>query len=407
MRRDAHALSFPEIQIGDTFSVERTFEPKDVDLFAELSGDFSPLHVDESYAANTEFGARVVHGSLVASLFSELIGMRIPGEPALYLSQESAFRRPVLVGEKVSASATVTDKNAPTMTIQLRTEVRDAEGRVAVSGSARVKVRGPAPPSEPKPDAAVEARTRSDHPVALVTGGSRGIGAEIARELGRRGIRVGIVYLNSGDAARLVAGEIQAAGSDAVALQGDVREPDAVTEILQAVASRWGRLDYLVNAAVGELHQRPTEDLAWDDFLRHLQTQLRAPFELCRAALPMLRVQGGSVVNVLTQAVHGAPPSQMADYVAAKHALLGLSRSLAAEWAKYNIRVNTVSPGLTQTDLTQHYNERIFKMEAARTPLKRIAVPSDVARAVAFLLGDDAGFITGVDLPITGGQTLS
>lgn len=97
----------------------------------------------------------------------------------------------------------------------------------------------------------------------------------------------------------------------------------------------------------------------------------------------------------------------MSDYVSAKYALLGLSKALAVEWASDQIRVNAVSPGMIQTDLTQHYHDRIFKMEASRTPLKRIAQPSDVANSVAFLLSKDSSFLTGVNLFVTGGQVMA
>ena len=96
----------------------------------------------------------------------------------------------------------------------------------------------------------------------------------------------------------------------------------------------------------------------------------------------------------------------MADYVSAKNALMGLSKAMAAEWAEDMIRVNMVSPGLTRTEMTEHYHERVFKMEAARTPLKRIATPDDVASAVAYLVGEEASFLTGVNLFVTGGQIM-
>jgi 3-oxoacyl-[acyl-carrier protein] reductase len=115
---------------------------------------------------------------------------------------------------------------------------------------------------------------------------------------------------------------------------------------------------------------------------------------------------GGTVVNVLSQVTTGIPPARMADYVSAKYALCGLSKALAAEWAADNVRVNMVSPGLIETDLTQHYSERVFKLEASRTPLGRIARPLDVANAVAYLLSDDASFLTGINLSVTGGQVM-
>ncbi|MBF0215309.1 MAG: SDR family oxidoreductase, partial [Magnetococcales bacterium] len=132
-----------------------------------------------------------------------------------------------------------------------------------------------------------------------------------------------------------------------------------------------------------------------------------AVHQVCRAAYPHLKQRGGAVVNLLSQVVWDSPPANMADYIAAKYALKGFSKALASEWAEESIRVNTVSPGLLRTDLTEHLNERIFKTEIGRTPLRRLGTPEDVARAVAFLLGDESTFLTGVDLPLTGGQIMN
>src|SRR5207248_2443048 len=106
---------------------------------------------------------------------------------------------------------------------------------------------------------------------------------------------------------------------------------------------------------------------------------------LCQALHgPMKLTGGGAIVNIVSQVTTGTPPVQMADYVTAKHALEGLSKALAAEWAVDNVRVNMVSPGLTRTDLTQLHNERVFRSEAARTPLRRLATVHDIARAVTY-----------------------
>jgi 3-oxoacyl-[acyl-carrier protein] reductase len=115
---------------------------------------------------------------------------------------------------------------------------------------------------------------------------------------------------------------------------------------------------------------------------------------------------GGAIVNLLSQVVGGVPATGMADYVSAKSGLMGLSKAMAAEWAADAVRVNMVSPGLTRTEMTEHHHERVFKMEAARTPLRRIATPADVARSVAYLAGDDGAFLTGVNVFVTGGQTM-
>src|ERR1700730_8582523 len=125
-------LKFSEIELGQVFELERTFSHEDTLAFAAVSGDFNPLHVDPEYAAGTEFGGCVVHGILLASLFSQLVGMRIPGEKALYLGQDLTFRRPVRVGEAVRAMAKVAGKSEATRTLVLAPEIRSLDGRVLV-----------------------------------------------------------------------------------------------------------------------------------------------------------------------------------------------------------------------------------------------------------------------------------
>ncbi|MBI2527065.1 MAG: SDR family oxidoreductase [Candidatus Rokubacteria bacterium] len=402
----AAALTFRDIQLGQRFEIERTFTADDVERFAALSGDWSPLHVDPAYAASTEFGGCVLHGMLLASLFSRLVGMHIPGAAALYLGQDLAFRRPVLVGERVQASAKVTAKNEATATLALATEIRNEAGLVVVSGAAKVKVRGARPGPEaaaPPPPAHPDAGRR----VALVTGASRGIGGAIARRLAARDIAVAVNYHQRADRAQQQVRDIRQAGGHAVAVQADVREPDQVSRMVRTVADELGGLSLVVNAAIGGLEQHRFVDLDWAAFQQQLDYQLKAVVHVCQAAYPLLKAAGGgAIVNVLSQAASGVPPALMADYVAAKYALHGLSKALAVEWAADGVRVNTVSPGLTRTDLTEHYPDRVFKMEAARVPLRRLASLEDVASAVAFMLSDESAFLTGVDVPVSGGQVM-
>jgi 3-oxoacyl-[acyl-carrier protein] reductase len=399
-------LTFSDIHIGDSFSIERTFTAEDVLRFAGVSGDFSPLHVDQVYGAASEFGGCVVHGILLASLFSQLVGMRIPGKSALYLSQDLSFRRPVLVGETVQVSAKVIAKNEPTRTILLNTEIRGTEGKVVVSGQAKVKIRGQetiqsAVPLEPA------AAVRPDRLVALITGASRGLGAQIARTLAARGVVVAVNYLRNADAAQRVTEQIRLGGGTAAAFKADVREREEIERMLADVNKSFGGLHLLVNCATADLPETPIVDLQWSQVLEHLEHQVRGVMNTCQAAHPYIKAAGGgAVVNVLSQVVSGPPPARMSSYVTAKYALMGFSKAMAVEWAEDQIRVNMVSPGLLQTDLTQNYHERIFKMEANRTPLKRLARLEDVANTVAFLLGPESSFLTGTNLFVTGGQVM-
>lgn len=406
VRPVASELTFDAVLIGQTFEISRAFTNQDVLAFAAVSGDYSPLHVDPAYAQGTEFGAQVVHGILLASLFSQLVGMQVPGKHALYLGQDLTFRRPVLVGEPIRAIAKVTGKSEATRTLVLNMEIRSADDKVVAMGGAKVKVRDFAiqgPQSAP----AVHVERQLGRKVAIVTGASRGLGAEIARTLARRGYAVAINYLRSEALAQAVVRDIEGEGGTALAVCADVRDPHAVAQLLARVVDTLGPPQVLVNAAAGALANRPLSDLRWDDFAEHLDYQLKAVLHMCQGAYPHMRAAGGgAIVNLLSQVTAGAPAAGMADYVSAKNALMGLSKAMAAEWADERIRVNMVSPSLARTDMTEHYQERVFKMEAARTPLKRIATGVDVANAVAYLAGDEAAFLTGVNLFVTGGQVM-
>jgi 3-oxoacyl-[acyl-carrier protein] reductase len=213
-------------------------------------------------------------------------------------------------------------------------------------------------------------------------------------------------YLRSAERAGKVVETIRESGGVAVPVQADIESADAVHEMVEMLRRRVGSIDWVVNCTSAELSDRPVDELDWSDFQRHLDSQLKAAVNTAQAVFPSMKVSGGAIVNVLSQVTAGVPPARMADYISAKYALLGLSKALASEWAAHNIRVNMVSPGLVETDLTQHHHERVFKSEAARTPLKRIARPMDVAAAVAHLLSDDAAFLTGVNLFVTGGQVM-
>ena len=404
----AREWTFRQLPVGESYSIERAFSQEDVHHFARLSGDYSPLHVDPDYARTTEFGQCVVHGILLSSLFSQLVGMHIPGKHALYLGQDLAFRKPVLVGERIKASIKVAGKNEGTRSLLLTTEIRNADDKIVVSGTAKVKVRDGEAAVLPSAGDAPQAATSASRSVALVTGASRGIGAEIAATLAARGAAVAVNYFQSAPRAESLVDSIRKAGGEAIAVQGDVRRPDDAERILEAVHAKFGRLDWLVNAAIGGLPNRPFMETQWSDFQEHLDYQLKAVVQMCQGVYPRMKAAGGgAIVNILSQVTAAQPPPGMADYVSAKYALLGLSKALAVEWASDQIRVNMVSPGMIQTDLTQHYHDRIFKMEASRTPLKRIAQPADVANSVAFLLSKDSSFLTGVNLFVTGGQVMT
>jgi len=237
--------------------------------------------------------------------------------------------------------------------------------------------------------------------VALVTGGSRGIGAEIVRRLAAEGADVGFTYNTGKDEARAVAGQVRALGRRALTIHADLAEPDAAAAVVEAVVGEFGRLDFLVNNA-GVVHWGPLARTSAEDFDHLVAVDARAPFLLMRAAADQLG-DGGRVVNV-SSGVTSAALAGSALYSGAKAFLDQVTKVAAVEFAPRRITVNAVAPGTTATGrLARVPAERRAEMGASFA-LGRIEEPADTAGLVAFLLSEDAGFLTGQVVYNTGGQ---
>lgn len=248
--------------------------------------------------------------------------------------------------------------------------------------------------------------------VVLVTGASRGIGAEIARSFAREGATVVVNYLSNTAAAEAVAEQCQALGGDAWAVQADVGSAQAVQAMIDAIVLEAGRLDVVVNNALRHYAfdpQRRTafDDLTWSDYQSQFDGAVGAAFNVCRAALPHFKQRAqGCIVNISTNLVEN-PVIPYHDYTTAKASLEAFSRNLAAELGPFGIRVNCVAPGLVYpTDSSSGTQESFRESLIAATPLRRLARPEDVAGPVLFLASDWSGFMTGQVLLVDGGLVM-
>ncbi len=252
-----------------------------------------------------------------------------------------------------------------------------------------------------------------DHPpdlegrVAVVTGGTRGIGRAIAETLAGAGADVVPTSRTESDVEDAVAA-VRERGAESVAVETDVTDPDGVAALFAAVDDAFGRLDVLVNNAGINPHagMGQPEDVALEAFEKTLEVNLRGAFNCTRAAAPQLHAaDGGTVLNVASVAGLVGTPRQH-PYTASKHALVGLTKSLALDWAP-EVRVNALAPGYVATELTEplRANEELYQSVIDRTPMERFAEPAEVAEAALFLASDRASFVTGSTLVVDGGWT--
>jgi 3-oxoacyl-[acyl-carrier protein] reductase len=235
---------------------------------------------------------------------------------------------------------------------------------------------------------------------ALVTGASRGIGASIAKRLARDGWPVGVNYRKDSEAAEGVVKEITDAGGRAMALQGDVADPETADRLFEALEQEYGPVLVLVNNA-GVRADGLSPQIDDHDWQKVIDTNLSAAFRLTRRALrPMLKARFGRVVNIASIVGQRANPGQ-ANYAASKAGLVAMTKTVAAEVARRGVTVNAVAPGLIETDMTEGIGDNLLE----HVPARRAGTPDEVAECVRFLASDGAGYVTGVCLTVDGGLT--
>jgi len=238
--------------------------------------------------------------------------------------------------------------------------------------------------------------------VVVITGAARGIGLVTAEMATREGALVVVSDLDP----TAVKAAVERVGGPAIGVAGDVSDPAQVRRCVDEVMKQHGRIDVLVNnAAVNSYH--PPEDLPEQTWRRELEVLLGGPFFWSQAVAnaTMIPRRTGAIVNLGSGAALAAIPRSAA-YVAAKHGVVGLTRSLAVDWGQYGIRVNCVCPGLTFTELSKFMaqkNPEMMKQREMRIPLQRGAQPEDIAHAILFLASSDAHSISGETLAVDGG----
>lgn len=247
----------------------------------------------------------------------------------------------------------------------------------------------------------------------LVTGASRGIGAAIAKAFAAEGAFVVVNYLRNEAAATSVVEECRALGGDALAIAADVTCEQQVNAMMEQIVNATGRLDAVINNAFAP-YVFDTENRArfwetpWSGYQSQFDGAVKAAYNVCQAALPLMRTRvRGSIVN-LTSDLVARPSVPYHDYITAKAALTGFSRTLATELGPLGIRVNCVAPGLVYpTDASQATREEVRDFLTAQTPLRRIARPEDVTGPVLFLASDWSEFVTGQTLYVDGGLVMN
>ena len=242
--------------------------------------------------------------------------------------------------------------------------------------------------------------------VALVTGASRGLGAAIARKLGECQAKVAVNYFASAEGAEKTAAEIRRNGGAAAAFKADVRDEREVAKLVEEVQAAFGPIDILVLNATGPQPFVKLEDLTWRHCLDQLEFFVKSPVLLAKQVVGQMKARRyGRIINIGSEVLEVGVP-EFSNYVSAKGAQLGLTRSWAKELAPWQITVNLIAPGWIPTERHAADSEESKMAYAASVPMKRMGIPDDIAATVAFLASDAANFISGQKISVNGAHTV-
>lgn len=395
----ANTMSFEKIQVGDRAEIVHVLTNEDITGFANLTGDYNPLHVDEEYARKTLFRRPVVHGMLSASFISTLIGMKLPGQGALWTSQSLQFLRQAYVGDTLTIVSRVKQKSVAIRSLVLEIIITNQHAQKIITGESTVKIL-----EIESEDKKVSAQQQK---IVLITGGSKGIGAKTAQVLATEGYTVVINYSKSKEEAEAVVRQIIHEDGKALAVKADLACFSEVESMFSAIEETVGPVTAVVHCAAAPNRLRPFLDLSWEAIQEQVDVQLKGAYHCAKLAIPkMMDEKMGRIIFIGSIAADGVPPLHQTDYVIVKSALAAFARSLAAEYGPKGIRVNIVAPGMTQTDRIADYPEKAKMLTKMNTPLRQLAQPEDVAHMVSFLLSEKACHITGETLRVCGGAVM-
>jgi enoyl-[acyl-carrier-protein] reductase (NADH)/acyl dehydratase len=407
--------TFDELRVGDSAELTAVLTQRDIGLFAIVSGDINPAHMDPDFAERSRFHGVIGHGMWSAGLISAVLGTKLPGPGTVYLGQELRFRRPVRPGDAATARVTVAELRAEKGVAVLDCECLNQQGEIVVSGRAEVLA-----PREKIEWTAGELPSASLHlggPDPLDLTGKRGLVVGIANDqsiaygcaaaLRAAGAELAVTYLNAKAEphVRPLAEQLQAP----LILPCDVREPGQLEAVFAQIEQTWGRLDFVLHSIAfaprEDLHGRVI-DASAAGFALAMDVSCHSFLRMAKLAEPLMH-EGGTL---LTVSFYGS--SRVVEHYnlmgPVKAALESAVRYVAAELGPKGIRVHAISPGPIRTRAASGIDrfDELLSRAAERVPARALADIGDVGQLARYLVSDAAKRITGTVIPVDGGQHL-
>lgn len=407
--------TFDELQIGDSAELGCVLTQRDIELFAVVSGDVNPAHLDPGFAERSRFHGVIGHGMWGGALISAVLGTRLPGPGTIYLGQELRFKRPVRPGDAITARVTVRELHADRGIAVLDCECINQFGETVIHGSAEVLA--PRERVEWNPQRLPSASLHQGGPDPLDLTGKRGLVVGIANDqsiaygcahaMAAAGAELAVTYLNA-KAEPHVRPLAEALGAPLI-LPCDVREPGQLESVFAAIERDWGRLDFVLHSIAfaprEDLHGRVV-DASAAGFAQAMDVSCHSFLRMAKLAEPLMR-EGGTL---LTVTFYGS--SRVVEHYnlmgPVKAALESAVRYVAAELGPKGIRAHAISPGPIRTRAASGIDrfDELLAEAATSVPARQLADIGDVGQLARYLVSDAAKRITGTVIPVDGGQHL-
>jgi len=399
-------------KIGDQYSESFPINKNVIEKFSEFSQDYNPIHMDIDFAKDHGYSRQVAHGVIQLSYLSKIIGMDFPGSGSMWMNQQVNWLMPVVEGDVITIILTIKHYSHSSKVFTITTKVINQNNEPVMNGEAQIKMtsnvsvisssleKSSAPSPVKREDVAMVRKPQQR--VALVTGASRGIGAETAVKLANDGYKVVINYKNNKKNADDVVNQIKSQNLDAISICADISKEHEVQDMATTIFAKWGGCDVVVHSASPAMDILKIEDMEYGDITPYFDIYLKGAMHLVKIFSPnMKKYKFGRFVFLGTSSLFGAPPNGLGAYLIAKEALWGYTKALSVALAHDGITVNMVSPSLTVTDLTVNIPVRIKEIEAIKNPARRLATTEDTAFQIAHLCSEKSSYINGVNMPIT------
>ena len=406
------------MELGLTYTEKFIIDSSLIERFADLSKDYNPIHIDPNVAKEYGYPRQVAHGVIQLACLSKIIGMNLPGEGAIWMSQNINWIAPVLLGDEITFKVNVTQYSESAKQVNIQVEVFNQNNNIVTKGNGTVKIAKTLSLDHKIVDdtstdinSNEESRKNQNqrdlpaNKVALVTGASRGIGAQVAIDLAKNGFYVVVNYLSDKFSADKVVEEIQSSGGVCIAIKADIKRENDVIALVEEVNDKFGSCDIVVHGATPSIYSKYVNEITYDDVDRYLQVYLGGSINLVKHISPRMKEKNfGRFIFLGTSYLFETPPDGYSSYIIAKEALWGYVRTLSASLGKYGITTNMVSPSLTITDLTRDVPVRVKEIEAIKSPIRRLISTNDIPHRITSLCSKESGYENGKNIPITGGM---